>query len=418
MATPINNRYTAVLLQRYIDEHNCNVPKKTDKLGRKRIDQSKYIGPNHARCMEKIIIAYSASVQKFENTGQIIKEHQFITNNPQIATMCSCSTRTAARWVARLVQAKLLTKRNRGYIVLKDGKYQYQNYQLTINKNIIHVLKSSQVMAMFSIYSTKVENQSVSVPVIQCSLNPRKGINNKIMLSETAIAVDDDLKISEKVEGDGMAQNLPYEDVEGDEKMIGGKDTQAGRRSADHIAAIVRYTQILYLYAVNKLFSNYEFLSPKERKLTYEYFYDILQETTSTGNCNKNFKYYILAIDKAKEATKRTAVSKHKKNFEIPLPSLYFNENNKWGFVKIHDLLARDNVVPPEIEKNFDYQVHLQDKKIKEQNSLLHRYIRTYLKDETPMHYNRLSTHLFKKHPEIAGDFTNLVQLKKQSIKN
>jgi hypothetical protein len=417
MASPLFNNQTNKKLLEYAASYNAALPRTKDKRNRNTPDRKNWLHQRHINMMQVIIKICSAHMRPYLKTGAPVKEYSFLTNNMQLATECGCHYRTAARQIKTLVKAKLLKKQNRGYMRTKEGVYKYQDFRLILNNEVIVMLTTAEQREMHAIYTAQnkkqqnAENHSTYGQNLTTCLYPSNVINNKIMLSESLR--DSNNNLSKKAEND-VQENVQkighIKDAENDDRGTEpvscdetARLTTHGEHPRSNIANALLCGVIMWNYCAEKLFGEYKFIAPKQKEHAITWFQKCFVNCHTQRDVTESLEYWISAVDKARDLSKRF-------NFKIPLPTFYFNKKNKWGFVKVLELLERDIATDPEREINREFVL------VRKRQKDLAKNLSAWERDQDiTKHYLRCGR-LYRKDPQEARDYIGSVEILKQKV--
>lgn len=260
------------------------------------------------------------------------------TNNIRIAEKVNCTDRTVKRHIKKLVDS--------GLIIKKINHGRVNNYELWIDPEIIGVKKKLDLKQINKVISDEIVKSNLKeLAVIEdaskSSLRTKSPLNvscdtetknldniNNTPVDKESLKSDDSNSVSPKVETQETTQDTRESKLK---KITPKNKTQKNNeKSSAKSKASDKYIKMLidflWNYSVFAIYKDFE-MEDHQEMIAKQHFQKYFAKSTSKEQAKRWYDQYIKRIGMA------SIYFKNHPDFEIHLPSHYFDTENKKGFV-------------------------------------------------------------------------------------
>jgi len=255
------------------------------------------------------------------------------TNNIRIAKSVNCGDRTVKRHILKLVDA--------GFISKKVNHGRVNNYEVWINPEILGVKKkldlkeinkviSTQILAPNSQKTATTENEKKPSLRTERPLNSSSELKSKNITNINNTLVDDSddsNSVSPKVETKEQKQDT--RESKSKKNTTKNKTEEKTKKSSAKSEVLTKYINtmvgFLWNYAIKSIYVDFEMMEHQEligKQHLIKYFH----RATNQKEAGNLYEMYVKRVGMASVYYKKYP------DYEIHLPSHYFDPNNKKGF--------------------------------------------------------------------------------------
>lgn len=309
--------YTALAAYR----RNYNEGLKDKETGERCI--KKEVRSNHMRLAEHLIRLYSQHIDK-QKVFYLDAMQPYRTNNGKLADILGVAKRSVVNHMNRLVEA--------GIISYKNFRGSYADYEIHLNPAIIDVQGSVDDAAKLN----QELQDTVNAEILELST---ENDQNYPHIAQTLPLILEFYKINKEIVTNAV-NNYRYSSNDTRKAAVlsekAKKQPENGESLPDNLAKDqenLMLAKILFDLSKSKMFYRLKFISDSEEKLARTWFFKQLKKS---GDQNKRvFEELTLRIHLVHEflTNKKNSKYEFQERF-VPIPSVFFSETNKNGFVQ------------------------------------------------------------------------------------